>query len=149
MAHALSVESVDPRWFPDLAAALREAGLPADDLDQPGRIFFAFTDETGQRFGYIGAELMGQVALLRSLVVLPPFRRRGYAHRLMNWLLAWLDRAEAHDIYLLTATVAPLMETFGFHVIDRAEAPEAIRHTHEFAALDSRAAILMRRPPPA
>ena len=142
----LTVETLDPRHAPELAADLRTAGLPADDLDEPGRIFFAFNDENGLRCGYVGAEWMGEDALLRSVVVLPLFRGRGHGRRIMEWMLGWLNRAGAHELYLLTDNVVPMMEKFGFRAIDRAAAPARVRATRQFSSQCPITAVLMHRP---
>lgn len=55
----------------DLLATLAEAGLPTGDLAEPGRAFFRFEAPAGRLVGFVGWELTGEVALLRSLVVVP------------------------------------------------------------------------------
>lgn len=51
---------------PDLALALHEAGLPTDDLTEPGRRFFAYATVSGERVGFGGFEHMGRDVLVRS-----------------------------------------------------------------------------------
>src|SRR5438105_3584729 len=60
-----------------MAHALVKAGLPADDLEAPGRLFWRFETLNQLLAGFGGLEIAGQVALLRSLVTLPPLRGRG------------------------------------------------------------------------
>jgi hypothetical protein len=54
---------------PSLVAALRDGHLPTDDIEAPGRHFFAFLDfSSGEVIGYLGWEEVSEAALLRSLV---------------------------------------------------------------------------------
>src|SRR5262249_60088103 len=62
----LTARSVPPGERAALAAVLGAAGLPTEDLDAPGREFFAFLDPRGTLAGYGG--LQG----LRAPPPLPP-----------------------------------------------------------------------------
>lgn len=57
-----------PEPTADLIAALESAGLPTDDLSEPGRCFYRFEDGEGL-IGYGGLERVGPDALIRSIVV--------------------------------------------------------------------------------
>jgi arsenate reductase len=140
----LTVREIAPAE-PDLFAALLGAGLPTDDLDQPSRTFFAFRTDEGETVGYAGAELAGDAALLRSVVVLAPRRGRGLARRITEWALRWLDGRGVRDVYLLTIDAMPVFEKCGFRAVDRSEAPQPIRASRQFSALCPASAILMRR----
>jgi hypothetical protein len=58
-----------------LKAALRKAGLPCEDVEQSGTLFWRFDTEDDIPAGFAGLELHGPDALLRSVVTLPPRRR--------------------------------------------------------------------------
>jgi GNAT superfamily N-acetyltransferase len=75
---------------PVLTAALEAAGLPVDDLVEPGRHCFRFAD--GDKLvGFIGGELNDDgSALLRSLVVMPSERGKGAGRAMVSWALARL-----------------------------------------------------------
>src|SRR5256714_7802414 len=60
-----------------LKAALRKAGLPCEDLEQSGPLFWRFDTDDDIPAGFAGLELHGPDALLRSLVILPPRRGAG------------------------------------------------------------------------
>lgn len=57
-----------------LKHALSLSGLPADDIDEPGRSFFRAMGPDDATVGYSGIEKCGQDVLLRSVVVLPDHR---------------------------------------------------------------------------
>src|SRR6266446_4683900 len=65
-------------WERDaLKAALVKAGLPADDIAAPDRLFWRFEREDDMPAGFGGLEIHVPDALMRSVVILPPLRRRG------------------------------------------------------------------------
>lgn len=129
---------------PTLAAALADAHLPVDDLCEPGCRFFRFGDAVGP-IGFIGWETAGDIAMLRSLVVLPGRRSLGWGRAMIGWAALRLAEDGATDAYLLTAGIDRLAVQLGFAVIDRAEAPPFIRASRQFASLCPSTAILMHR----
>ena len=118
----------------DLQAALQAAGLPIDDLEQGGRTFFRFADQ-GQIVGFGGLESYGDCALLRSVVVLPDKRKRGYGEAISRQMLDYAARDGARTVYLLTETATAFFEYLGFVKVDRATAPAAILQTRQAASL--------------
>ena len=132
---------------PGLIAALTDARLPTDDLRKPGRRFFAFRDGGGV-IGYVGWEVSGSAALLRSLVVLPTRRRQGWGNAMIAWALSQLAECGATEVYLLTTNIQKLAAKAGFVPIDRNLAPEAIRNSQQFLSLCPSIATLMKRQAP-
>jgi len=118
----------------DLRAALQAAGLPIDDLEHTGRTFFRFMDN-GQIVGFGGLEPYGDCALLRSVVVLPDQRGRGYGEAISRRMLDQAGREGARTVYLLTETADTFFEHLGFVKIDRAAAPAVILQTRQAASL--------------
>jgi len=127
-----------------LAGALAEAGLPTDDLREPNHRFFRLSDRAGL-VGFIGWERDGDIALLRSLVVLPAGRGQGWGSALLGWALLRLAEDGATDAYLLTTGIERLAARQGFTAIDRSSAPPSIRASRQFASLCPSSAILMHR----
>lgn len=68
-----------------LRLALGAAQLPTDDLGGPDQMFFSLSDDEGL-IGFIGLEGNGPDRLLRSLVVLPTRRGKGYGRMLVERL---------------------------------------------------------------
>lgn len=129
----------------ELAAILRTAGLPTDDLALPGRQFFRFR-EHGRLIGFIGWERTDdRCALLRSLVVVPSLRGKGSGTALVNWALTRLAELGATDAYVLTTTAESFSTHRGFTPVGRAEAPHSIRQSRQFAALCPASATLLHR----
>lgn len=130
---------------PDLALALQEAGLPTDDLAEPGRSFFAYASVSGERVGYGGFERMSQDVLVRSLVVLPQARHRGVGSGMLALLLRRAFDKGGREAWLLTTTAAPFFERGGFKPSERSTAPTAILATRQAASLCPASAVLYRR----
>ena len=114
---------------------LAAANLPTSDLTDEDLTSFFYCGPAAKPSALIGLEIYGTEALLRSLVVDPSVRSTGLASALV-------ERAEIHaaeqgvrTLYLLTTTAEAFFARHGYHRIDRAVAPAAIRSTREFAGL--------------
>ena len=126
-----------------LRAALLAAGLPVDDLTDPGRLFWRF-DADGRSVGYGGLEPLGAHVLLRSAVVLPEARNQGHGRAMAGYLLALAAASGAERAFLLTTTAAAFFEAIGFVRLDRASAPPAILATRRASAVCGSAPLLTR-----
>lgn len=129
--------------LPELRAALENADLPTDDLAEHGRAFFRFESD-GKLVGYAGYELYGEDVLLRSVVVVPEARGRGYGRAITEQVLRRAFEAGARRAYLLTTTASPFFEHAGFRRIDRAEAPPSILATKQATTICATASLLTR-----
>lgn len=130
---------------PGLVAALAEAGLPIDDLAEPGRRFFAFATLSGRTVGYAGFETYGVDVLLRSLAVLPDARGQGFGAAILARQLRRAFDAGGRRAWTLTTTVADWLAAKGFARVDRAEAPAAILETRQARSLCPASAVLLTR----
>jgi len=128
-----------------LRAALAEEGLPADDLQDPGRTFFLYRALDGEVLGFGGYELYGTDVLLRSILVMCQHRASGIGRNILPLLLFRAFRAGARRAYLLTQSAAPFFEKAGFGPLARDLAPAAIRETRQASVLCPVSAVLMTR----
>jgi N-acetylglutamate synthase-like GNAT family acetyltransferase len=146
MPPALAAFPLAPWERDGLAGALSQAGLPADDVTQPGLRFWRFSTDEGAPAGFGGLEGHGADALMRSILTLPPLRGRGVAQAIVSALEAEAMLAKCQTVWLLTTTAQPLFEKMGYAAVERDDVPEAIRATAQFASLcpDS-AAVMMKR----
>ena len=129
---------------PELMAALEAAQLPTADLSDGGRTFFAL-DDAGLPVGYGGYELYGEDALLRSVVVLPEQRGKGYGREITDAVLAIAAQAGARRAFLLTTTAEDFFAHEGFALMERRDAPRAILATKQATTICSTATLLARR----
>jgi N-acetylglutamate synthase-like GNAT family acetyltransferase len=128
---------------PELRAALTDANLPTEDLLNGGRSFFRF-EQGGEPVGYGGYELYGENALLRSVVVVPQMRGKGFGRAVAEALLARARAAGARHAYLLTTSAEDFFTHAGFARIERTEAPPAILATRQAASICTTAPLMSR-----
>ncbi len=144
--HELTLEQVPVSDA--LKAALTSGGLLVDDLDEPGRRYFALLDSDRGIVGYAGIESCGDDAvLLRSVVIDPEFRLKALGRRLVELTMAKVSVAA--EVYLATTSAAPFFESFGFVAVQRDQAPKRILSTRQLSGLCPASATIMRlnRPP--
>ncbi len=104
------LREISPRSaaFERFAAALADAGLPTDDLlSEPFRYFSA----NDMAWGGIGA---GPDALIRSIVVLPEARNRGYGVAVTEALVQQARESGVERLWLLTTSASPFFERLGW-----------------------------------
>ena len=129
-------------WERDgLAAALNKAGLPADDLQADGPLFWRFEhDDVPVGFG--GLEVFGDQALLRSVVTLPPVRGRGIGTAIVAALETQARARNCRAIWLLTEEMVDFFARLGYRKTERSAAPEPIQETGEFTRMADGAAMM-------
>ena len=131
-------------WERDgLKAALVKAGLPAADVGRDDRLFWRFEQVDDMPVGFGGLEIHGADALLRSVVTLPPLRRRGIGAAIIALLEQEAALRGCRAVYLLTATEVELFAKLDYASCPRDAAPAAIRASEQFAALCPVDATLM------
>ncbi len=129
-----------------LKAALSKAELPTEDIEGPGRLFWRFDTTDDVPVGFGGLEVHGDDALLRSLVTLPPVRRRGVGSAMVASLEFEARLHGCRNLWLITTTAADFFDRLGYARCERAVVPAAIRETVQFAELcPAGAEILMKR----
>jgi amino-acid N-acetyltransferase len=114
-----------------LKAALNKAGLPSEDVEQSGPLFWRFDSEDDIPAGFAGLELRGPDALLRSLVTLPPRRRAGIG-RAMVAVVEQEARLRGCDAIYVLAPAPDYFVRVGYAALSRAAVPEAIRASSQF-----------------
>lgn len=114
---------------------LRDAALPTEDLTESHVEHFFYAGSPDKPTGLVGLEVFGEVALLRSLAVVP--ERRGFGEG--QHLLAHAEREAwargVRTIFLLTTTAESFFSKYGYAPASREAAPAAIRSTKEFAGI--------------
>lgn len=85
----------------------------------------------GEVVGCAGAEVYGDIALLRSVAVAPGLQRQGIGRALVERLLHEATRRQIRRIFLLTVTAPEYFSRFGFKRGPIADAPEALKASAE------------------
>ncbi len=133
-------------WERDgLKAALLRAGLPVDDVEQLGPLFWRF-ERDDVPVGFAGIEVHGTDALLRSLITLPPMRRRGVGGAMVAKMETEARARGADAMYLLTESGAGFFTKLGYAPCPRDGVPPAIAASVLFARLcPASASAMMKR----
>ncbi len=120
-------------WERDgLKAALARAGLPADDVERDGPLFWRF-ERDDVPVGFAGIEVHGQDAVLRSLITLPPVRQQGIGGAMIDKVEVEARARGASAIYLLTRDFVPFFARLGYAPCGRDRLPPAIAAAGPFA----------------
>ncbi|MFN0248401.1 MAG: arsenic resistance N-acetyltransferase ArsN2 [Kofleriaceae bacterium] len=137
----LTIQSVD-HAATAVRLLLTASDLPADDIDDPAiALFGAFDGES--LAGVVGLQQCGDIGLLRSLAVAPPYRDRGVARMLCEHVF---ENAHAmSSLWLITTTAKDYFTRHAFEVVPREDVPEPVRRTAQFASLCPSSAHVMRR----
>jgi amino-acid N-acetyltransferase len=131
-------------WERDgLKAALIKAGLPAGDVDDARVLFWRFETYNDVPVGFGGLEIHGTDALLRSVVILPPLREAGLGRAVVDTLETEAAARKCRAIYLLTGSQADFFARLGYAACQRADVPDPIRGSEQFASLCPANAVVM------
>lgn len=129
-------------WERDgLIAALSRAGLPVEDVRLPGPLFWRF-ENNDVPVGFGGLEVHGDHALLRSIVTLPPVRKRGIGRAIVA-ALELEARIRACRTAWLLAPAADFFLRLGYRECERGDVPKAIQQTAQFTRLCPASALPM------
>jgi amino-acid N-acetyltransferase len=124
-------------WERDgLKASLARVGLPVDDVDDPDLLFWRFESDDVPA-GFAGIEIFGQDALLRSLVTLPPVRRRGIGTAMVAKMETEARARGASAIYLVADGNTAFFAKLGYAPCGRDGVPTAIAASAQFVRLCS------------
>ncbi len=125
-----------------LKAALAGAGLPVDDVETDGPLFWRF-ERDDVPVGFAGLEVHGRDALLRSLVTLPPVRRRGVGGAMVAKMETEARARGAGAIYLVTGDGAAFFAKLGYAPCGRDRVPAALAATALLTRLCPASATVM------
>lgn len=135
MSGRLQLEALPGERFGGLSDTLREERLPTvDEIDDADRLFFCASVE-GVVVGYVGLEVFGEDAVLRSAVIFLHARRRGLGREMVDQLLEVARDERVRRVWLLTESAPEFFARAGFAPARRDEVPPAIAQSAEFAKL--------------
>jgi N-acetylglutamate synthase-like GNAT family acetyltransferase len=144
----LVLEPLPGDGMDDLAATLREAELPHEDLGGKSKRFFC-ASVAGEIVGYVGLEISGPDALLRSAVIFIRARRQGLGRAMIERLLALASEYGIERVWLLTTSAPGFFAKLGFDHVERTTVPPAIAASEDFSDLCPSTAVCIVRALPA
>lgn len=139
-----SIEAARAEDVTAIAGLLREASLPEEDFARHVAHFLVARHE-GEVVGAIGAEVYGEEALLRSLVVRAEVRGAGLGDKLVRELERAAAKWGVRRWWLLTTTAEAFFVKRGFGRVRREEVPAPIAATEEFRGLCPSIAVCLWR----
>ena len=116
--------------------------LPSIDVDgKAQKIFVAECD--GKLVAIGGIEKLGDIALIRSIVVAPEHRKNGIASNIYQLLEKYARNLEIKGLYLITESAKEYFQNLGFNDLERKAAPCLIKQTSQFSKLCPSSATVM------
>ena len=139
-----TIRPATPADMPSVLGLLQDAGLPTAGLeDHVGNLFVLADGSTV--LGAVGFEAYHPIALLRSLVVHPCARGRGWGRRLLSFIIEEVSRQGFIGAYGLTTTIPELLRAFAFTEIRREDLPPGLFASAELrGACPSTARVFVR-----
>jgi N-acetylglutamate synthase-like GNAT family acetyltransferase len=135
-----------PADLPAVRDLLDGAGLPTADLTSAGLQLWVLEEGDSSFMGAVALERSsGNEALLRSLVIVPASRGRGFGQQLVARVETDSRQAGIHRLILLTETAKPFFERLGYAVIDRQSISGAVKESAEFRSLCPASAVCMAK----
>jgi N-acetylglutamate synthase-like GNAT family acetyltransferase len=139
-------------WERDaLAVALSKAGLPTDDVRDRGPLFWRYNNREDLPAGFGGMEVYGDLALLRSIVVLPVVRQHGFGDAIVATLENAARAKGCKSVWLFTTTARRYFERLGYSVRAFDDVPDPIKGSRQFKLCQDGQAMMktLSAPPPA
>jgi amino-acid N-acetyltransferase len=128
---------------PRIRKLLTLCGLPHGDITAQHLRHFWVLKDKGEVIGVVGLEVLGRLALLRSLTVDPRFREKGLATQLTKKGEKYAASLKIEELYLLTMTADSFFLKRGYKKIERKSAPPQVQGTAEFQGLCPASSVCM------
>lgn len=134
-----------PEDFAAVETLLSLCLLPGDGVRAADTTLFVAETERG----IIGCAALCDFAdgngLLRSVAVMPGYRKQNIARHLFQHILAFADQGGIGNLYLLTATAAEYFQPLGFRLVSRHDAPSTLLASPHVKRLAGQATNLLHR----
>lgn len=131
-----------PGDFKVIKSILEEVKLMTEGIEQHLDNFMV-AEERGTILATGGLEIYDDVAILRSVAVLPEFRHQRIGDGLVRALINYAERRGIKNIFLFTKDAVPFFEKIGFQVVDLKELDEKCTSSLQVNTC-SKSAILMK-----
>lgn len=141
----LDIRPAGPEDLGAIKVLLAVCLLPSQDVKEQRISFFVAESERGI-IGVCGHEHCGdKVGLLRSLGVMPGYRKQQIGRRLVQRVISHAEDQQIEQLYLLTETAGDYFRNSGFVAQERKVAACALKTSRQFTQLCPTSAMLMAR----
>lgn len=141
----VSLRQAGPADWPAISSLLEMHKLPLDGARQHLSTYVV-ASANGEVVGTAGAEVYGDVALLRSVAVAPGLHRQGIGRKMVGLLIDEARRRGLRSLHLLSVTAPEYFAQFGFKRGPRDAAPAALQASAEFQGACPACAAFMSLP---
>ena len=117
-----------------ISELLRSNGLPTEDLHAAGVQAHWVCRDADRVVGTVALDIVGTVAVLRSLVTDRAWRGQRIATALCDAAEDEARKRRVTELYLLTETATGLFARRGYQAIDRTAVPGGIAQHRQFAS---------------
>jgi len=122
---------------------LQAQKLPVSDITEDTLLYQL---QLGERLiGTAGLEIFDDCALLRSVSVIAGVQGKGNGRSVNDQIEKFAKDSGINCMYLITTTAKDFFERQGYCVIEREEAPSAIKQTKQFSDLCPSTAVVMKK----
>lgn len=136
------IRSASPQDIASIQHILRSEGLPTVGVAEHVRTFL-IAEQEGNTIGAIGLEVYGEVALLRSAVVVRTEQNKGVGGLLYNALLRHARSIGIQRLVLLTNTAEEYFGKEGFRTVPQTTVTGPITASVEFTGACPSHAVCM------
>lgn len=143
--HPISLRQAGASDWPAVQALLQAHKLPTEGAQAHLSTYLLATSH-GEIVGCAGAEVYGNVALLRSVAVAPGLQKQGIGRLLVERLMLEARSRDIGALYLLTVTAPEYFAQYGFKRMKIEDAPQALKASAEFQGACPACAALMTLP---
>lgn len=123
---------------------LKASKLDSSDLNQSNIRLFCLK-ENDKLIGVGGLEVIGSVALLRSVAIDTAYQKQGLGVLLVSHIEKAAKELGQSALYLLTNTAADFFKAQNYQVIHRDNFAEPLKQTAQFAGLCPVSAVCMKK----
>ena len=127
----------------EIKSFLKRNDLLHQDINPCHLDHFLLLRDGSKLIGTVGLELKGHCALLRSLAIEKPYRKKGFASQLLGKIEQHAKSCNVKMLCLLTMTADTFFAKRGYGKIERNTAPPAVQETEEFKGLCPDTAVCM------
>lgn len=131
---AVRIVPAKPGDLPAILGVLHTVNLPTAGVDTAMPYFWVAKD--GERVaGCVGLEVYADLALLRSVAVLPEQQGSGLGRALTEVALEYITARQYRTVYLLTTTAAAFFAGYGFRPMARSEVAASVQQSVELQSV--------------
>lgn len=148
----ITVRTAGSQDFEAIVGLLKQADLMPQDVLAAGTCYWVAVEGGGLVVGCLGMEFGKGAVLLKSAAVLPAYRKRGLAQRLVGAALGFAAQQGCQAAYLFSVRSGDYWQRLGFTEVPVAELlaalPEAyqVRHFRQVGKLEHEHAWRMEIP---